>query len=218
MRRLGWLAILLGACASGPPVRVQAALEGDAVRVAFRRTEPGSAGHLARLEADGGRLEEVVHSPDRLTVSVLWREAEGALRCSFAYGGEASYPAGGPASDEEVLYVFLDEAGARVTARLPGANPVRPALPLDVQLPPALLPALLDGRALREPRTRVLLPLPVDADGALVEGDSVVVLETAGGGRRELLLGIDPDGTPTATTGYVRRLGRVARIAVDAGQ
>jgi hypothetical protein len=212
------LAILLGACVAGPPVRVQAAREDGDLRVAFRRTEAGSAGHLARLEADGGRLEEVVHSPDRLTVSVLWREPQGELRCSFAYGGSASRAAGGEAPDETVEYVFLDAEGATVTARLPLGNPVRPALPLEVTLDPALLPALLDRTRLERPRTLVSFPLPVDADGALVRGDSVVVIRTTGGGRREFLVGVDPDGTPTATTGYIRRIGQVARINDDAGQ
>jgi hypothetical protein len=197
---------------------VQAAREDGALRIAFRRMEAGSAGHPARLEADGGRLEEVVHSPDRLTVSTLWREPLGELRCSFAYGGSASHPAGAEAPDETVEYVFLDEEGVQVTARLPLANPVRPVLPLEVTLAPALLPALLDRTRLDAPLSRVAFPLPLDPDGALLAGDSVVVIRTAGGGRREFLVGVDPDGTPTATTGYIRRIGQVARIAVDAGQ
>ncbi|MGH7162131.1 MAG: hypothetical protein ACREID_01500, partial [Planctomycetota bacterium] len=87
MRATGrtWYLILLTACAGlgegGPRVEASAAREEGGLRVWFRRSEAGTSGHLPALAAEGGRLEELIYSPDRLSVSALWREPRGEVRC-----------------------------------------------------------------------------------------------------------------------------------------
>ncbi|MFQ5843756.1 MAG: hypothetical protein ACE5JG_02085 [Planctomycetota bacterium] len=206
--------LLLAACATpperGPPVDAAAVREGGALRVHFRRTRRGTGGHLAVLEADGGTLSEVVHSPDRLSVSVLWREPEGRLRCTYAYGGVGVQDAGDVSETRIARYVFLDAPGARVTMHLPVRCPMRPALDLRFRLDPSRLPAVLEvpGRAahvLRRADDRFRLELPRDEAGALQAGDLLLVLRGADGEELSFLVGVDPDGVATAASGYLRR-------------
>jgi hypothetical protein len=207
------LPFLLAACTTGPErgpaVAVSAARETDGIRVQFRRLATGAGEHRARLAADGGRLAEVVHSPDLRTVSVLWHQPRGTLRCSFPYGGVGRFGAGDPTDPGQVDYVFHESAHARVTARVPRGSPMRSRLALDVHVGADLLPARLEtprGGAfeITVGEARVPLELPRDRHGVLESGDHEVFLHTAGGETLSFLVGIDRDGTPAATTGFVR--------------
>jgi hypothetical protein len=106
----------------------------------------------------------------------------------------------------QVRYVFLEEAGARVTADLPRGCLLLPRLPLRVRLDADRLPARLvqPGGAVVPlgEETEVLLSLPRDERGALREGDAALALVTARG-TLGFLIGIDADGTPAAVSGYV---------------
>lgn len=206
--------MLLAGCATGrdggPPVAVSAARTAEGLRVRFRRLGGrGTAEHAARLDADGGRLEEILHSPDRLTVSVLWREPAGTLRCAFPYGGIGRFRADTPIEVRAVEYVFCESDGIAVTAQLPAGCLMQSSLPLDVKLAPGHLPGRLHlpgGRtvALEHEETSCRAPLPCDTDGGLEGGDLEFVLHTAAGTPHRFLVGIDPDGTPSAITGFVR--------------
>jgi hypothetical protein len=209
--RVALLALLAG-CATGregPPVAVSAARAEDGLRVRFRRLSgQGSAEHAGRLTCDAGFLEQIVHSPDRLTLSVLWREPAGTLRCAFPYGGVGRFSVGAPMEEGVVEYVFLAREGIEVTAQVPAGCLMQPSLPLHIQLTPDHLPASLSmpgGRsmALEREETDCRLALPLD-DGALVDGDVELVVQTADGERHAFLVGVDPDGTPSAVTGFVR--------------
>lgn len=210
--RLLVIGVLLAGCVTspgrGPQVTVEAVREEGGIRVAFRRTEPGTMGNPAELVADAGRLAQVVHSPDRLTVSALWREPRGMLRCTFAYGGEAVFRADDPTSARAVHYVFLDEEGVRITCTVPSGRLPRPSLPLVVDLAEHHIPARLSlaGRVIGEisgAGESVLLRLPVDEEGALRGGDIECTVTTAGGRGFTFLLAVDSDGIPAAVSGYV---------------
>ena len=213
LSRVVWLSLLVG-CAtgreSGPPVEVSAAPAADGLRIRFRRLGgQGSAGHVAQLEADGGQLDQVLHSPDRLTVSVRWRKPTGTLRCAFPYGGRGRFRAGTHVDTRVVEYVFLKREGIEVTAHVPAACLVQPFLPLHARLASDHLPGsmrLPDGRtvALEHEETSCRLVLPRDDDGVLAAGDLELVLRAANGDQHRFLVTIDPDGTPSAVTGFVR--------------
>ncbi len=205
---------LLAGCATGreggPPVAVSAARAADGLRVRFRRLGgQGTAEHAARLDADGGRLDQIRHSPDRLTVSVLWREPAGTLECAFPYGGVGRFRADTSIDDRAIEYVFLEGDGVAVTAQVPAGCPMQPFLPLDIRLAPEHLPGRLQmpgGRtvALEGEKTSCRAALPHDDDGGLRGDDLEFVLHTAAGTPHRFLVGIDPDGTPSAITGFVR--------------
>jgi hypothetical protein len=203
------LLLLCSACTASVAVRVSAAPEAGGLRVRFRRAEAGTGGHPAQLEADGGRLEQVLHSPDRLTVSVLWREPSGTLRCAFPYGGVGEFHSASPGEPGEVEYVLLEETDALVECRLPRACTMRPVLPLRILLGPSLLPAQLelageDRITISERDTSVAWEIPTDPEGTLVGGDHAFRLQTSDGSSWTFLLSVDPDGTPAATTGFIR--------------
>ena len=208
------LLVFLAGCVTGPekgpPVAITAARDADGIRVRFRRLGgQGSAEHAARLDAEGGSLEQIVHSPDRLTVSVLWRAPAGALRCSFPYGGVGRFRAETPVASRAVDYVFFQGEGVEVTAQVPAGCLMQPFLTLHVRLAPARVPGSLrmpGGRtlALEREETDCRLALPRDRDGVLAGGDLEVLLHTADGDRHRFLVGIDPDGTPSAVSGFVR--------------
>ena len=210
--RAGLLLLLLAACTStsgkAPPVAAVAVQEADGLRVHFRRAPVGAGGQLARLEASGGALEQVVHSPDRGSVSALWRGAGGVLRCSFPDGGVGTLRADEAAPSRDVEYVFLNVNGAEISARLPAASPMRPVLTLHVRVDAELLPAVLElpdhsEIAVDTPEATVLFPLPSDG-GALREGDSLLRLRIREGKAFPFLIGVDRDGVPTATSGFLR--------------
>jgi len=205
MHRLAPL-LLLGACAS-VEVRAGACREGDAIRACFRRMEPGTAGYTAALAADAGQLTEITHSPDRLSVSVSWKGARGKLRCAFPYGGAAELDAGEARASTEVEYVFLEQEGVRVSALLPSACPMRARIAMTVEVAPALSPASIavEGMpATRIPGPRAPWMLTLAEDGMLAEGEIRCTILCADGVTRRFLVGIDADGTPSATTGFVR--------------
>jgi hypothetical protein len=197
---------------SGPPVEVSAVAEGEDARVRFRRLRYGSAGHLARLRVTGGALAEVVHSPDRRSVSVLWRDRNGRLECRFAYGGYGEFDAGGVLDQRLVEYVFLEADGCSITAVVPHANPMRAILPLRVRVESSHLPAMLTAPggisvAIESTEQAVPFALPADAENALIEGDFEVEILTSDGTSFACLIGVDEDGTPVAATGFVRDAG-----------
>lgn len=205
MHRLATL-LLLGACAS-VDVRVAACRDGDGVRACFRRAREGTAGHLATLAADAGELTEVTHSPDRLSVSVHWKGARGKLRCTFPYGGTGEFIAGTEIESPLAHYVFLDEGGVRVWAHLPSVCPMRASVATTIELPVALLPASIaveDGPAAELSGPRTPWTLTLAEGGLLVERDLLCTIRCADGTVHRFLVGIDADGTPSATSGVVR--------------
>lgn len=206
------IALLLAGCAllpDGPRVEVFAADAEDGVRVRFRRTRPGVMENLARVEATGGEVAEVIHSPDLLEVAVLWLRPEGELRCAFAYGGQAAFAADGPRDAGRVEYVFLRCPWAEVTASVPRACPTVGALALAVRVDPSRLPARLDvpGRPpllLESPDCVARVELPRTAPGVLAAGDLELTLHSSRAEAAAFLVGVDPDGAPVAVTGFVR--------------
>ncbi len=191
---------------------MSAVADGEDARVRFRRLTYGSAGHFARLQATGGVLAEVVHSPDRRSVSVLWRDRSGRLECRFAYGGYGEFDAEGVLDASRVEYVFLQVDGCSITAVVPRANPMRAILPLRVRVDVSLLPATLNAPggisvSITEADQTFALALPADEAGALIEGDFEVEILTSDGASFACLIGVDADGTPVAATGFVRDAG-----------
>ena len=201
---------LLAACAStGPPVTTGVVREGGDLRVQFRRQGYGVAHHAARVEADGGALEQVVHSADLRTVSTLWRHPYGTLSVRFAFGGAASVTAETPDAGDVIEYVFYERDGVRVSTRLPRSCVVRPFLDLAVHAEASSLPASLalpggSPRALAAGTSIVRLALR-QRDVVLKSGD-LELFVIHGSRRRSFLVGVDPDGTPSAVTGYVQTL------------
>jgi hypothetical protein len=202
-----FLLALLASCAldRGPAPEVSAAPGPDGLRVRFRRTGGADPELPPELRAEGGALEQIVVSPDLRAISALWRRPEGRLRCRFPHGGAAVCEAGRLADAEMVRYVFLEAGDVRVTAELPRACLLLPALPLRLHVPEALEPARLvlpDGRSLRRDGDASLLPLTADERGVLRRGDMTVTVETANG-PIEFLVGVDDDGTAAAISGYI---------------
>ena len=167
------------------------------VRVYFRRTEAGTGGSPARLEAEHGTLRDVVHAPDGLGVSVVWANPGGVLRCGFPYGGEGEYRAGGPLEKGVVRYVYVHEDGVRVTGRLPKGCPLQPEVELRVEPADATIETETEGIV-----TATGFRPPRDERGMLRKG--VYRLFVVTGQRRvPFLLGIDADGIVAALSGYV---------------
>lgn len=188
---------------------VRSAAEGDALRVWFRYPYPTDDERRARLRADGGRLVQVTHSPDRRTVSALWIDRAGELVCRFPRGAEARLDAGAAGDPAVVEYVFLAQADARVTAEVPRACLMTPRLILRIFVAPDELPARLElpgGEKVElvDPVSIHVLELERSPAGVLRGGDTMLRLHTAAGAYA-FLVGVDPDGTPTATSGYVQK-------------
>jgi len=202
--RMCWI-VLLAAC-QAVPVTVGSSPERDGVRVFFRRDLPERGERLARLSADGGRLTGIVHSPDGTAVSALWIGGAGTVTCRFPGGGAGRFE-GDAGPDDAVEYVFLEERGASVTARLSRNCPLTATLMLTVRLEEALLPATLEmpggARKITGTETRVAFSIPRIRD-RLVGGDHWLRLNAAHGRRFSFAICIDPDGTPAAVHGYVR--------------
>jgi hypothetical protein len=205
-------AALAGACAGGPErgpaVLATAAPDPGGLRVRFQRTRPGTAGYLAGPEADGGSITEVVHSPDHLSLSFLWRDRSGEVRCRFPYGGVGRFAAGGDVDPGRIEYVFLEDEGVRVTAEVPRGCPILPFVDLRIHVDPGGLPAGIrfpDGRSevLHGEDNRVRWRLPATPEGVLAGGDHELVLLAAGRDRL-LLLSIDADGALAAPCGFVQ--------------
>jgi len=185
------------------------AAEPQGALVRFRRTRPGVVDNLARVEAEGGAIAEVLHSADLLNVAVRWLDPRGALRCTFAYGGVGVLDAGAPRDAGTVAYVFLENGWATVEASLPRACTMAGALDLRVHVAKAQLPARLESAGLPPhplelPETTVRVDLPRAADGVLQSGDIDFALVPARGEPVSFVVGVDEDGTPSAVTGFVR--------------
>ena len=201
-------ALALCACATPVPVSTGAVAEDGDHRVLFRRLAFSATDKLPEIRADGGRLEEIVFSADRLSVSALWREPRGRVAVRFPFGGRGEIRAQAATDPRRVEYVFLDDERIRVSARLASACPLRPRLALDVAVDEA---ATLKGprwspNTLPPGGGTTSLVLPRDADGVLLAADVELAVELSSGARYSFLVGVDPDGTPSAVTGFVRTL------------
>ena len=213
MRCGTFLFVFLASCAGGPErgpsVRVSAAdAAGGGERVWFRRSKVGVSGHRARLEADGGRVEAVVHSPDLATVSVLWREPRGTLRCVFPYGGVGVRRSGAPVERGTYDYVFLEKEGMVVTGSVPRGCPMVDEVALRFRAEPDSYPLRVRaaGGELHEIGSKeeaFAFRLPRNEEGALTEGDYEIVIETARRRKFVALLAIEPDGALAAVSGYL---------------
>ena len=201
-------ALALCACATSVPVSASAVGEGGDLRVLFRRLESSGTNQLPEIRADGGRLDEIVFSADRLSVSALWREPRGRVAVRFPFGGRGEIRAQVATDARRIEYVFLDDERIRVSARLAVACPLRPHLALVIAADEA---ATLKGpqwspNALPSGGGTTSLVLPRDADGVLHTADVELFVELASGARYSFLVGVDQDGTPSAVTGFVRTL------------
>ena len=106
------------------------------------------------------------------------------------------------------VYTFFNGRGASVTSRIGRGAPMVPRLLLHITVPKKHLPAELQWEG-REPHhlvkesSFILVALPQNDKHVLSTGDWNVVLRTAKGASN-FLIGVDPDGTPVASTGFVR--------------
>jgi len=214
-QRLCWVcsvAVFVAAGCATPqvPVAASAAHDGDGIRVQFRRLTRHAGGKLASLSVDAGRLEEIVHSPDGLTASALWKDASGAVRVRFPFGGEAELRAADASDETGSRYVFFEGGGAVVSATVPRACPVRPAIDLIIELADRTPKAQLvfpNGRTqeISERETVISFDFPIQ-QGRLMAGDLQLELRLFGANRYRFLVGIDGDGTPVAVSGHVQTL------------
>jgi len=203
---------LLSACASTEPERpdvsVTAAEDAEGTRVVFQLEKGNVTAHDFHLEVDNGELRDICRSPDLRRVSVLWSREEGTLRCKFPYGQTGEWTSDGDVLNDQFEYVFLDSKLGRVTSRVPRGATMRPRLLLHVEVPKAELPARLvffgrDPRELVRESSMIVVALPANEKGVLETGEWKVEMTTKAGST-EFLIGVDPDGTPAATNGYVR--------------
>jgi len=207
--------VALAACASTPgdfpDVETRAVAESGGLRVWFRCLEPPDGPRAAVLEAAGGRVREVVRSADRGTLSALWLgyAPDDVLACRFPNGAAARVGPDHPADAHDVDYTFVKREWGNVTARVPRGCPMKPILILRVFVEPGGLPGALrfpDGRTERlvDPVSVHVLALPRDRDGRLAAGEQELELRAADGRTAPFLVGVDRDGTPVATSGWVR--------------
>jgi len=192
-----------------PFVVASAAREAGGLRVCFRFTRDREPERPPQLEASGGTLRAIAIAPDLRAVSALWVAPRGRLRCLFPPASAGERDASAEAREGTVEYVFLEEPGLRVTAQLAKACLLRPAIELQVDLDPALAPARLElpggtVRPIGGGTSRVRVALSMDRRKVLRAKDARFTVVDASGGRHPFLLGVDDDGTPTATVGYVR--------------
>jgi len=214
VRKASKILLLVAAACAGtseperPDVAVTAADDVDGVRILFELQEGDVTAHDVKVEAESGEVRDVCRSHDLRRVSVLWTNVEGEITCRFPYGQTGTWSSSGGAKlDDEFLYVFHESERGRVSARVPRGAPVRPALLLHVEIPAKELPATLqwagrEARRLVRPSSFLAVPLPASG-GVLATGDWSVALKTKSG-ETSFLIGVDPDGTPTATSGFVR--------------
>jgi hypothetical protein len=213
------VSFLATGCAAVPvPVEASAAQEADGIRVQFRRLQGHSSANLASLTADGGRLEQVVHSPDGLTASALWKDPSGTVSVRFPFGGEARVSADA-LSESRSRYIFYEGEGATVSATVPQACPVRPAMDLTIELADETLRAQLvfpDGRSREISKRKMVISFDFPTrKGRLMAGDLMLELRLFDGNRNRFLVGIDSDGTPAAVSGYVQPLDRWVESDAD---
>jgi hypothetical protein len=165
--------------------------------------------HDIRITVEGGTHRDFVRSPDLKSCSVLWENPNGKLTCRFPYGQSAEFDADGEVLTDRFIYSFLNGPGCTVTTRLGRGAPMVPRLLLNVALEREHLPATLqwDGRELHNLSKKssvILVELPRSKKNVLEQGDWNVTLKTKKGSWK-FLIGVDPDGTPAASSGFIRR-------------
>jgi len=192
-----------------PDVAVTAVEDAEGIRILFDLQKGEISPHDVKIEFESGEIRDVCRSPDLRRVSVLWQNDEGKITATFPYGQTGEWESGGAMLSDEFLYVFLDAPLGRVTTRVPRGAPMRPRLLLHVELPKKSLPAQLQwpGRVARDlvkESSFIAVALPISDRGVLEAGAWKLKLTTKSGDA-EFVLGVDRDGTPSATSGYVRR-------------
>ncbi|MHC4938310.1 MAG: hypothetical protein ACYTHK_05015 [Planctomycetota bacterium] len=212
---LGILLLLGAACSTVdhevkvPDVAVTASEEAEGIRVQFQLNKGSVTAHDFQLEIETGRLVDVCRSSDLRHVSVLWMDDDGKITCRFPYGQTGEWESGGELLKDHFDYVFYEKNGIRVHARIPRGAPMRPRLLLNVEVPETDLPATFQWKG-REPRrltkssSFIVVQLPINERKVLATGDWDVTLTTKSG-KFDFLIGVDKDGTPTASSGYVQR-------------
>ena len=191
-----------------PPVEVMACEEADGIRVHFFLRDGEVSAADVKFKADAGDLIEITRSQDLRRVSALWRDGDGLLTCTFPYGQVGEFNYTDEVLEHKFLYVFHQGTNAIVTALVPRGSPVRPRLLLTIDVKKDALPATMqwEGREVRDltrERSLILVELPRSEKGVLKTGDWKVTLKTAKD-KDTFLIGLDPDGTPTASSGFVK--------------
>jgi len=212
-----WIALLLlvAACASSdvperPDLEVTAYQEIGGKRIQYRLREGQVSDADVTVSAEHGELRDQIRSSNLRNVSVFWKDGDGLLKCKFPFGQEAEFDwiEGVPLSDV-FAYTFFARSDISVTTRIGRGAPMVPRLLVRVTIPQKELPAELqwEGREahhLVKESSLLLLELPRDEKNVLRTGDWNVALRTKTV-TANFLIGIDPDGTPTASSGFVRR-------------
>ncbi len=188
---------------------MRAVAESGGLRVWFRCLKPIESPRSAVLEADNGTLREITLAPDGGAVSALWLKPRGELRCRFPNGGLGSIGHAFPGDAHDVDYTFVTRSWGNVTARVPRGCPMKPILILRVFVDPKYLPGELrlpGGKSapLTDPVSVHVLDLPRDQAGRLRGGEQMLELRAKSERTAMFLVGVDADGTPTATSGYVQ--------------
>ena len=209
--------VLAAACASDdheiemPDVTVKAAEETSGTRITFHLHKGEISDKPIVLEPDFGELRDFVRSNDLRTCSVLWVNGNGKLTCKFPYGQTGEFILDETeVLQDRFLYTFLVAPGATVTSHIARGAPILPRLLVRVSLDEKNRPATLqwEGRRVQQltrKNSLLLLELPRNRETNVLEtGDWTVTLRTPVKSY-EFLVGIDPDGSPTAVSGTVRR-------------
>ncbi|MEM8886118.1 MAG: hypothetical protein AAGD14_18785, partial [Planctomycetota bacterium] len=181
----------------------------EGMRIHFRLMKGDISEKPIKLEPEFGVTRDIVRSPDLRSLSVLWVKGEGLLKATFPYGQEAEFEWDGETLVDSFLYVLYEEHGVRVTTRVMRGAPMVPRILARVTADEDAMPVTLQWEG-RETRTVtrsgsiILFELPGGRQGKLESGDWNVKVSSAKGASR-FSVGVDPDGTLTASTGYVRR-------------
>ena len=106
--------------------------------------------------------------------------------------------------------MYFEGGGAIVSATVPRACPVRPAIDLTIELADETPMAQLvfpNGHAqeISERETVISFDFP-SQQGRLMAGDFQLELQLFKANRYRFLVGIDSDGTPVAVSGHVQTL------------
>ena len=210
------LVLFAAACASDdykiemPDVTVTSWDEAAGPRITFHLREGEISDKPIEINVDFGETRDFVRSNDLRTCSVLWTNGEGKLHCKFPNGQTAEYDweEGEPLRDQ-FIYHFLVAEGVSITSRIARGAPILPRLLITVSLDEENLPAKLvwqgRDRHLTKMSSRLLLELPRDKKTHVLETGDFDVSLTTPTQSLDFLIGLDPDGSPTAASGTVRR-------------